>query len=116
MTIYEVIFLTLLAALVSSFAQLMFKRSVRKVDSLAHLVGLLGNRGVLLGLAAYGVGFLLYITALSGGQLSLVFPIFASSFIFVTLISATVLKERITLMRAAGVLLVFIGITIVAIS
>ncbi len=116
MDIYEVIFLTLLAALVTSFAQLMFKKSVRKVDSLSHLVGLLKNRGVLLGLFAYGVGFLLYIAGLSGGQLSVVFPIFASSFIFVTLISATVLKERITVLRAAGVLLVFVGITIVAIS
>ncbi len=116
MTIYEVIFLTLLAALVSSFAQLMFKRSVKKIDSLAHLVGLLRNKGVLLGLLGYFIGFLIYITALSGGALSIVFPIFASSFIFVTLISATVLKERITLIRAAGVLLVFVGITIVAIS
>ena len=116
MIIYEVIFLTLLAALVTSFAQLMFKRSVGKVNSLGQLVGLLKNRGVLLGLLAYGVGFLLYLAGLSGGQLSVVFPIFASSFIFVTLISATVLHERITLMRAAGVLLVFLGITIVAIS
>jgi uncharacterized membrane protein len=116
MTIYEVIFLTLLAALVSSFAQLMFKRSVKRIDTLAHLFGLLRNRGVLLGLLGYGVGFLLYLVALSGGELSLVYPIFASSFIFVTLLSATLLRERITLIRAVGVLLVFAGIAIVAIS
>lgn len=116
MTIYEVIFLTLIAALVSSFAQLMFKRSVKKIDNLWHLVGLLKNKGVILGLIGYFVGFLLYITALSAGQLSVVYPVFASSFIFVTLISATLLKEKITLLRALGVLLVFIGISIVAIS
>jgi drug/metabolite transporter (DMT)-like permease len=116
MIIYEVIFLTLLAALVSSFAQLMFKRSVTKIDSLKHLIGLLKNKGILLGLAGYFAGFLIYITALSGGALSIVYPVFASSFIFVTIISAVTLKEKITLIRAAGVLLVFIGITIVAIS
>jgi drug/metabolite transporter (DMT)-like permease len=108
--------LTLIAALVSSFAQMMFKRSVKKVDNLWHLIGLLKNKGVLIGLAGYFAGFLLYIAALSGGQLSIVYPIFASSFIFVTLISATLLKEKITLIRAVGVLLVFIGISIVAIS
>ena len=116
MTIYEVIFLTLLAALVSSFAQLMFKRSVKKIDSFFQLVSLLRNRGILVGLFCYLIGFLLYITALSHGELSIVFPVFASSFIFVTIISAVTLKEKITLMRAAGVLMIFIGITIVAIS
>lgn len=116
MNIYEVILLTLIAALISSFAQMMFKRSVKKIDNIHHMIGLLKNKGVLIGLAGYFVGFLLYITALSGGQLSVVYPIFASSFIFVTLISATLLKEKITVLRALGVLLVFIGISIVAIS
>jgi drug/metabolite transporter (DMT)-like permease len=116
MTIYEVIFLTLLAALVTSFAQFLFKKSVTKIDSIRHLLLLVKNKGVMLGLACYAIGFVIYITALSGGELSIVFPIFASSFIFVTIISAVTLKEKITMMRAAGVLLVFIGITIVAIS
>ncbi|MDE1865077.1 MAG: EamA family transporter [Candidatus Micrarchaeota archaeon] len=116
MSIYEVMLLTLIAALISSLAQLSFKRSVKKIDNLKHLLGLLRNRGVLLGLLGYVVGFLIYIVALSGGQLSAVYPVFASSFIFVTLISAKVLKERITLVRAVGVLLVFIGISIVAVS
>ena len=116
MTIYEVILLTLVAALVSSLAQLMFKKSVKKIDSIAHVFGLLRNGGVLLGLLLYGIGFILYIYALSGGELSVVYPVFASSFIFVTLISAITLKEKITAMRAAGVLLVFAGIAIVAIS
>jgi drug/metabolite transporter (DMT)-like permease len=94
----------------------MFKRSVKKIDTLGHLLGLARNKGVVIGLLSYVVALVIYLAALSGGQLSVVFPIFASSFIFVTIISAVTLKERITLMRAAGVLLVFIGITIVAIS
>jgi uncharacterized membrane protein len=116
MIIYEVILLTLVAALISSFAQFMFKRSIKKIDSLFELVGLLRNKGVLIGLACYFASFLLYIKALSGGQLSIVFPIFASSFIFVTIISAVTLKEKVTLMRAVGVLVIFIGITLVAVS
>jgi len=116
MTIYEVILLTLLAALISSLAQLTFKRSVGRIGSLKDMVRLIANRGVLLGLLGYAAGFLLELAALSGGQLSIVYPIFASSFIFVTLLSATTLKERVSLMRAAGVLLIFAGIAIVAVS
>ena len=69
-----------------------------------------------MGLIGYAAALVLYIIALSGGQLSVVYPVFASSFIFVALISAAVLKEKITPVRAIGVLLVFIGISIVAIS
>ena len=116
MTIYEVILLTLLAALVSSLAQLIFKRSVTKIDNFRHLMAHARNRGVLLGFVGYITAFALYLVALSGGELSIVYPVFASSFIFVTLISARVLRERITAVRAAGVLLVFIGIAIVAVS
>lgn len=116
MSIYEVILLTLIAALVASFAQLQFKRSVGKIGSLKHLIRLITNKGVVLGLVCYATALGLYLTALSGGQLSIVFPVFASSFIFVTILSALTLNEKITAMRALGVLLVFIGVAIVAVS
>jgi len=66
--------------------------------------------------AAYLLGLAFYLVALSAGQLSIVYPVFASSFIFVTIISAVLFKERITTLRAIGILLVFLGITIVALS
>lgn len=116
MNIYVVILLTLIAALISSLGQLMFKKSVTKISSFRQLLGQIKNKGVVLGGIAYIGAFVIYLAALSGGELSVVYPIFASSFIFVTIFSAWILKERITVIRAVGVLLVFIGITIVAVS
>ncbi len=74
------------------------------------------NRNIILGLCGYAVSFTLYLIALQTSQLSVVFPIFASSFIFVTIISAIMLKERIGAYRILGVILIFVGITIVALS
>jgi drug/metabolite transporter (DMT)-like permease len=114
--IYITILLTLCAALVASSSQLLFKKSVKKIVSFTDIIMLLKNKGVVLGGLGYVAGLVLYLVALSGHDLSLVFPIFASSFIFVTLFSRIFLKERITILRAMGVFLIFVGITIVALS
>lgn len=116
MDIYVTILLTLCAAIIASSSQLLFKKSVPRINTFMDVLRLIKNKWVVLGGVGYVVGLLLYLVALSGHDLSLVFPIFASSFIFVTLFSRVFLKERITILRALGVLLIFVGITIVALS
>jgi len=117
MNIYLVIFLTLLAALFTSCSQFLFKSSLKKkLNSIWDILGTLKNPKILLGLAGYATGFGIYLIALSHSQLSIVFPIFASSFIFVTIISAIRLKEKVSIIRIAGVLIIFFGIVIIAIT
>jgi drug/metabolite transporter (DMT)-like permease len=117
MNIYLVIFLTLVAALFTSYSQLLFKRGLKnKLNNLMDIINTLKNKIILLGLAGYFVGFVLYLIALKSSQLSIVFPIFASSFIFVTIISAVILKEKVSWKRILGVLLIFVGIVIIAIT
>ena len=65
---------------------------------------------------AYFVSLVIYLYALSNAQLSIVYPTFASTFIFVTLLSVVALKEKVTGKRAAGILMVFFGIVIIALS
>jgi drug/metabolite transporter (DMT)-like permease len=117
MNIYLVIFLTLVAAMFTSFSQLLFKRGLHKrLNSVMEILKTLLNKNIIIGLCGYAISFTLYLIALQKSQLSVVFPIFASSFIFVTIISAVVLKERVGAYRVAGVVLIFIGIAIVALS
>jgi drug/metabolite transporter (DMT)-like permease len=117
MNIYLVIFLTLVAALFTSFSQFLFKRSLKnKLNTIWDILGTLRNPQILLGLLGYATGLVLYLIALSHSQLSLVFPIFASGFIFVTIISAILLREKVSMVRVVGILLIFAGIVIVALS
>ncbi len=117
MNIYLVVFLTLIAALFTSFSQLLFKRGLKKrLDSITDILGTLLNKNIIIGLCGYAVSFSLYLIALQTSQLSVVFPIFASSFIFVTIISAYMLKEKIGRYRILGIAMIFIGITIVTLT
>lgn len=116
MIIVEIVVLTLAAAFIASISQLLFKRGIHGSMTMKSVIRSIFKPGVLIGLFGYFISLVIYLYALSKGELSLVYPIFASSFIFTTLLSALVLKEKITAYRAIGVALVFIGITIIAIS
>ena len=115
MDIYLVIFITLVAALIASFSQLMYKRSMsRRLDSVRDIVLMVRKRGVLIGLGGYTLSLAIYLFALSKAQLSVVYPTFASTFIFITILSAVMLRERMNAKRVIGVALVFLGILVVA--
>ena len=117
MSIYVVIFITLVAALVASASQLLYKKGLKKeIGGMHDLLALARNKTVVAGGVGYISSLAIYLYAISQAPLSIVYPTFASSFIFVTLISVAVLKEKVGAMRIAGVALIFIGIGIIAIT
>ncbi len=66
MNIYLVIFLTLIAALFTSYSQLLFKRGLKKrLDTVTQIIGTLRNRYIFIGLCGYVVSFTLYLIALA---------------------------------------------------
>ncbi len=92
-------------SIVSSYSQTFFKKggAKKKLDSLVEILETLKNKNVLIGLLAFSE-LHPHMIALKGTQLPIVVPIFSSSFIFVTLISAHDLKERVSIIRWAGIL------------
>jgi drug/metabolite transporter (DMT)-like permease len=112
-----VIFITLVAALIASLAQVLFKKGLPAgIRKISHFVMLIKNKLVLSGICLYALSLALYLYALESAALSVVYPIFASTFIFVVITSALVLGEKISWKRGGGVLLVFIGVVIIAVS
>ncbi|MCL4372037.1 EamA family transporter, partial [Candidatus Marsarchaeota archaeon] len=102
----------------ASSAQILFKSQLSK-----HKPGILGivkmiftNKLIIAGLMGYLGSLVVYLYALSKAPLSVVYPIFASSFIFVTLLSAKFLHEGLDYKRAIGIFAIFAGIVIIAIS
>jgi multidrug transporter EmrE-like cation transporter len=114
----SIIAITLAAAALSALAQYLFKRNVGEFQfSLGHVAGMLRNGRMLAGICLYAASFGLYIYALHESPvLSFVYPVFASTFVFVLLISKYYLNERINGVRALGMLLIVLGITLVALA
>ena len=115
--IYSIVFITLVAAFIGAVAQLFFKQGLkRKLNGTRDILGLLKNKMVIVGGVFSVVSLSVYIFALSKAPLSVVYPFYSSIFVFVVLISAAVLKEKFTMMRVAGVLLVILGILLLSLS
>jgi drug/metabolite transporter (DMT)-like permease len=116
MQTYIIITLTLFSALIASLAQLLFKKKLPQKATMKTIIRAVFTPSIILGLVGYGASLAVYLYALSSADLSIVYPIFASSFIFTTILSAIVLKEKISARRAAGIVLIFIGVSIIALS
>jgi multidrug transporter EmrE-like cation transporter len=115
-SIYLVIFITLVAALIASFAQVLFKKTLgRQSMSIRGIVrAMFTSRNIVIGLAAYMGSLALYLFALDNAPLSVVYPLFASTFIFIAVFSKLLLKETFSIARIAGTALVFVGIVVIA--
>ncbi|HVC58293.1 MAG TPA: EamA family transporter [Candidatus Acidoferrales bacterium] len=117
MSIYAVIFITLIAALLVSFSQILFKKGLKdRLHTRWDMLRLAKNKMIVAGVLIYLVAFVIYLYALSAADLSFVYPTFAASFIFIAILSSVFLKEKLGMLRILGVVLIFLGIAIVAVT
>ncbi len=111
------ILITLLAAFIASAAQYVLKRHIERFGKgMRGMLSVLMKRGILMGLGLYALSLAVYLLALRSAPLSVAYPVFATTFVFVALFSRFRLGEKIGVQRALGIGLVFAGILIVAIT
>ena len=69
-----------------------------------------------LGLCLYGIGASLLILALRYGELSVIYPIFATNYIWVTLLSASYFGEQIHIFKIVGIFSIVAGISLIGLG
>ena len=108
------IILSLFCALLGSIGQTFFKLGSRKIAG--NLFSWIINWQIILGMCLYGLSAILFIVALKYGKLSILYPIIASSYIWVTLISKYFLKEQINYFNWIGVFLIICRVFMIALK
>jgi multidrug transporter EmrE-like cation transporter len=111
----------MIAVLTGAFAQTVMKLGTRQVGAfgdmpfLEYLFKLLFSPPIVLAIAAYGLGVIFYMFMLSRLDLSFLYPVMtALGLILATLVSATFLREQISLTRLSGILVMVIGVFLVS--
>ena len=79
------ILLVLFSTLITSTAQIFYKFASQTLSF--NLVSIITNTALIIGLILYGIAAIFYILALKYGELSVLFPIIATSYIWVALAS-----------------------------
>lgn len=102
------ILLFLLAALLGALGQFFYKGGADAAG--AGLLSYLFNARILLGVVCYGAVMVLFVAAFRrGGSPAVLYPVYASTFIFAALISLVAFGTPIKAVNVAGMALLVLG-------
>ena len=77
-----------------------------------HVAAILTNVPLIAGYALYGINTLMLVLALREGELSMLYPIIALTYVWVTLLSYLLLKEPANLFKNVGIATIVIGVAV----
>ena len=100
-----------IATWVGAFGALYLKKG-----SSISLKKIFTNFKLIFGLSLYGLASAIFIYALKFGELSILYPMTALSYIWVAILSYYLLKEKITKQKLAGIALIIIGVALLALK
>ena len=108
---WAIILVLFITALTSS-AQLLYKLGADRLSS--DLLMLLSNWPLLLGMLVYAIGAVLLIIALKHGEVTILYPIIATSYIWVALFSWLLFGESISYLKLMGIISIVVGIVLIS--
>ena len=108
---FSVILLVAFCAFLGAFGQLFFKLASEDLNF--NITSFLFNWKLILGLSLYGISTVLFLFALKQGNLSMLYPIIATSYVWVALFSFVFLGESFPFYRWIGVFLIILGVGVI---
>ena len=100
--------LVLFTTLLTSSAQLLYKFGSATLTF--DIIGILTNYYLLGGIFLYAIGGTLIILSFRGGEVSVLYPIIATSYVWVSFLSIKFLGESMNVFKSIGVIAIIAGI------
>jgi multidrug transporter EmrE-like cation transporter len=108
------IWLMVLTTIFTSIAQVLYKLGANKLQF--NLISIITNIPLIAGMALYILGAVIMIIALKGGEVSALYPVIATSYIWVSLLSMYFFNESLNLLRWTGIFIIIAGIISISIG
>ena len=112
--------LVLTASLVGSFGPILIKKgtaNLTRADGIPNMIKrTMTNYHLIGGIGLYGLSTILFIPALRGGDLSILYPLVAIGYVFVTLWAVLILKEKMNSSKWIGLSLIIAGVICVGLA
>lgn len=103
--------LMIVCTLFTSSAQILYKMGTNHLSF--NFISIVTNWQIIAGLFLYAIGAALVILAFRGGEVTVLYPIVTSSYIWVTLASTYYFGEVVNLLRWSGIVFIILGIFII---
>lgn len=108
------IILVLICTLFTSIGQVFYKFGANKLT--LNFMAIITNYELIIGLILYGASALLLLIALKNGELSVLYPVIATSYIWVAILSSIYFNEIINTYKIIGIFFIILGVTCVGIG
>ena len=106
--------LVISATVIGAFGPILLKKA--SAEKLSEISSLVRNYNLLGGIALYGIATIMFIPALKGGELSVLYPFVALVYIWVSLLSVKFLGEKMNNFKWLGIILIIVGVTFIGIG
>jgi uncharacterized membrane protein len=108
------IVLMILCTALTSFAQVFYKKGASLLQF--NIISIITNYNIIIGIALYGIGAVIMLYAFKNGEVTVLYPIIALSYIWVSLLATSFFNESMNILKWFGVISIIIGIIIVGVS
>jgi multidrug transporter EmrE-like cation transporter len=110
------VLLVVCCTIIGAAAQILIKKGAGSLGSNPTMVqaalAMVLNPSLLAGFSMYGVSMVLLVLALRHGELSLLYPMFAMTYVWVTVLSVLVFHETMNVFKVAGIAVIIGGIAV----
>ncbi len=103
--------LVMLASIIGALGPIFIKKGAKKFK--LQFKALLANYEFIVGIFFYAVATVIFIPALKGGELSVLYPLVSLTYVWVSLLSIKMLNEKMNKFKWLGVLLIIIGVSFI---
>lgn len=108
------ILLAIFCAMLGSAGQVLLKVGSRTVT--VNVSSWVRNAPLVAGIALYAASAILFVIALKHGRLSVLYPVIATSYVWVAIISSRLLGEAFSLLQWMGIALILAGVSLVVLK
>lgn len=107
-----IILIVLFCALLGATGQIFFKLASGKFTF--NPLTWFTNFHLIMGVLLYGLSAVLFVWSLKYGEISVIYPIFATTYIWVSLFAYFYLGESISELKIIGIIFIILGIFLIA--
>jgi drug/metabolite transporter (DMT)-like permease len=108
------IIIVLLGCVAGAYGAILLKKASHTFGFNIH--GTLKNKNLIYGVLIYAIGTVTYIIALKGAELSLVYPIVSTTYIWTAIFSEKLIGEKMNRWKWTGIGIIIIGVILMGLG
>jgi multidrug transporter EmrE-like cation transporter len=109
------IWLVTCCTFIGAAAQILIKTGAGSVNAhglIPTLLAMASNLRLVFGYGLYGISAVLMTLALRDGELSILYPIIALTYVWVSILSVLIFREQMNLLRMLGIAIIVAGVAV----